>query len=464
MRPTRNANAKLGVMVGCGAVLGVLAAGILRADDWPQWRGPNRDAKVTGFTAPQTWPKELKQQWKTTVGEGDSTPAVVGDKVYAFGKQGGDEVIVCLNANDGKQVWQEKYPQTVNDFTSDRGHSGPRSSPAVAGGKVVTLGAGGVLSCLDADSGKVAWRKDAAKDFSLAYPPFHVASSPLILDGMCIAQLGGRGKGAVFAFDLNSGETKWKWDAEAPTYSSPVLMTVDRTKQIVAVTERSVVGLDAANGKLLWQAALGGGGGRGAGPRGAAGGAAPGTAVTVADEGGRRAGRGGRGGGGGRGMAGGMGGYNAATPIVDGQTVIVAINGHKALKVEKEGDGFVAKELWSIPDITTQFNTPVVKDGLIFGISNQGNLYCLDEKTGAKKWKDENVIGQRGFGSIVDAGSVLVALTPDGQLRVFKPSDKEYAEVAKIKVAETETQAHPVFAGKHLLIKDKDSVIAYTIE
>jgi outer membrane protein assembly factor BamB len=155
---------------------------------------------------------------------------------------------------------------------------------------------------------------------------------------------------------------------------------------------------------------------------------------------------------------------NAATPIVDGQTVIIAINGHKALKIEKEGEAFAAKELWNNPDVTAAFSTPLVRDGAIFGISNRGNIYCLDEKTGTLKWTGQDSLGRMGFGSIVDAGSALIALAPPGELRVVNPSGKEYSEVAKIKVAETETYAHPVLANNRLLIKDKDSVISYSIE
>ena len=345
------------------------------AADWPQWRGPNRDGKVTGFTPPPVWPKEFKQQWKATVGEGDSTPAVVGDKIYVFTKQGEDEVIACLGAADGKPLWQDKYSQNVVDWTGDRPHMGPRSSPAVAGGKVVTLGAGGTLSCLDANSGKVLWRKDSRKDFSLSYPTFHVACSPLIVDEMCIVQLGGQGKGGVFAFDLSNGDVKWIWDAEAPSYASPVLMTVDGTKMIVAVTEKSVVGLDTSSGKLLWQTPVGAPAGRAGGPggpgRAPGGDRGPGGPGDARGPGGPAGGRGP--GGRGRGMGGGMSPMNTATPIVDGQTLIIAINGHKAFKIEKQGDGFAANELWSNADVSDQFNTPIVHDGLIFGISNRGN-------------------------------------------------------------------------------------------
>ena len=180
------------------------ARGVL-ARDWPQWRGPNRDARATDFKAPKTWPKELTQKWKITVGEGVATPALVGDRLYVFSREQGNEITRALNAADGKEIWQDKY-DALGASGPASGFSGPRSSPAVAQGKVVTLGVRGMISCLDAATGKMLWRKD---DFH-AYPMFHPSSSPMIIDGLAIAQLGGQANGALVAYDLTTGAEKWK--------------------------------------------------------------------------------------------------------------------------------------------------------------------------------------------------------------------------------------------------------------
>ena len=250
-------------------ILGCLAsamAGEGRAQDWPQWRGPNRDAKAAEFKAPKTWPKELKQQWKAEVGEGVATPALVGDKLFVFSRQDGNEIIRCLNAADGKELWQDKY-ESLGASGPAGSFSGPRCSPAVASGKVVTLGVRGVISCFDVASGKKLWRKD---DFK-AWPGFHPSSSPIIVDGLCIAQLGGKENGALVAYDLASGEEKWKWSGGSPAYASPVLFTVGGAKLIVAQTEAKLVAVNAATGKLAWEGAAaprGEGGGGGGGARG----------------------------------------------------------------------------------------------------------------------------------------------------------------------------------------------------
>ena len=399
------------------AVAGVLAvsASCALAQDWPQWRGPNRDAKASGFSAPKTWPKELTQKWKVPVGLGDATPALVGNKLYVFARQDDDEVIRCLDAANGKELWQEKYAAQAVSGPSASLHSGPRSSPTVAEGKIVTLGVGGVLSCVDAAKGKMLWRKD---DFSGAWPRFYTASSPIITGGLCIAQLGDESNGGIVAYDLATGNEKWKWTGDGTAYASPVLLTVEGTKMVVTLTPKKIVGIGVTDGKLLWEAPF----------------PAQGRA------------------------------YNAATPIVEGQTVIYAGSGRgtKAVKIEKTADGFAAKELWSNLDNGVQFNTPVLKGGQLYGIWQNGEIFCLDAQSGKTLWSTD--LGGRGFGSIVDAGSVLLALTPKGELTVFAPSDKEYQKLAGYKVADTETYAYPVAAGKGLFVKEKDSLSLWTID
>jgi outer membrane protein assembly factor BamB len=370
---------------------------------------------VTGFAAPATWPAALTQQWKTAVGSGDATPALVGDKLYVFTRQGGDEVALCLNASDGEEVWRDAYAAQAVTGPAAR-HPGPRASPAVADGKVVTHGVAGVVSCLDAATGNLVWRKDP---FPGVVPRFFTAMSPIIVDGMAIAHVGGPGNGAIIAFDLATGDEKWRWADEGPDYGSPALLTVAGTKHLVTLTEKSIVGVGLADGKLLWQLPF---------PVG------------------RRA-------------------YNAATPIVDGQTVIYtgAGRGTRAVKIEKQGDAFAATALWSNPDVAVQFNTPVLSDGLLFGLTDSGHLFCINAQTGQTAWLDATAHG-RGFAAVVAAGPVILALPSTSELIAFKPSGDAYVQLARIKVSDTETYAHPVIAGNRVFVKDQDALTLWTIE
>jgi outer membrane protein assembly factor BamB len=440
----------------------------VQAQDWPGWRGPNRQAKVADFKAPAAWPKELARQWQVTVGEGVATPALVGDRLYVFARQEGQEVTRCLDAATGKELWQERY-DSLGATGPAQGFSGPRSSPVVSQGKVVTLGVRGVLSCRDAATGKLLWRKD---DFQ-AWPNFFVASSPLVVEGLVVAQLGGRDNGALVAYDLVSGAERWRWSGSSPAYASPVILTVGGDKLVFAQTENSQVAVQAADGKVVWEsagagAAEGGGGGPG--------------------------GRGGRGGGGRD--------YKATTPAVDGAMFVLTGRGNKAVKFERSGDGYTARELWSNAEKPAQFASPVLKDGLVFGLSAANEFFCLDAEQGQLLWNASAAGpsadgpgasgveragaqaggrgpggpggpgggggrmggGGGGYGSIVDAGSVLLALTPSAELIVFEPSRENFVARARYKVAESPTHAYPVVSGNRVYIKDREAVSLWSIE
>jgi outer membrane protein assembly factor BamB len=407
MKPT------MGVLAGC---LLLLTTNGLWAQDWPQWRGPNRDNKVTGFTAPATWPKELTQKWKVTVGVGESSPVMVGDKIYVFGRQGGEETTLCLDAATGKELWQDKYAAQAVTGPANR-HPGTRSTPAVAEGKICTLGAAGVVSCLDAATGKVLWRKDTK-----SYPKFFTSYSPIIAEGKCIVYLG-----ALTAFDLASGESKWEWPGGGTPYGSPILMTVDGTKQVVTPSVGVLAGISLADGKPLWEYKL------------------PDTQYQ----------------------------NNFSTPIIDGQTVIYtwAAKGGRgstvALRIEKKGNEFAATEAWKNDVAAHQYHAPVLKDGLLFGVTAQGrNFFCVDAKTGKQLWVDKGT--QRGdCGHILNAGSVMIALTSDSNLVVFEPSNKEYKELAKYKVVDAAgidgAWSCPIIAGNRIYVKDKAGAGSLTL-
>lgn len=418
-----------------GALM-LLAARPASAQDWPQWRGPNRDGHSAGFTAPATWPKELAAKWKETVGEGVATPALVGDRLFVFSRQEGAEVTRCLDAATGKELWSEKYDSLGAEGPAS-GFSGPRASPTVADGKVVTLGVRGVLSCFDAASGKLLWRKD---EFKGAWPRFFASSSPLVAGGLCIAQIGGPGNGGVVAYDLATGTDKWRWTGDAPAYASPVLLTLDGAPYVVAMTDTKIVALGLTDGKPAWE-----------------------TPFAVQGR-----------------------GYNAATPIVDGSTLIYAGSGRglTAVKLEKQGGALNARELWKNPDNSVQFDSPVLKAGYVYGLSAGNDVFCVNAQNGKTAWSTPLTPpaaegagaaatppapgarggrggmrgGGGGFGSIADAGTVLLALTPASELVVFEPNSKAYTEVARIKVAGTPTHAYPVASGKRIFIKDQDSV------
>lgn len=460
---------KIRIVSSCVVLFCVVAA---TAQNWPQYLGENRAGKAS-FTAPKTWPKELTQKWKVTVGDGVATPSLVGDKLFVFSRQEGGEILRCLDAATGKEIWKSEKFDVLPAERPAQDFAGPRCSPTVAEGKIVTLGLRGTLSCHDASDGKLLWRKE---DFKGVLPRFFTSASPVVTDGLCIAVLGGGDRGGVIAYDLKSGEEKWRWDGEGASYASPVLLTADGMKMVIAEMDKKILGLAVKDGKVLWE-----------------------TAFAVQGR-----------------------GYNAATPTVDGSTLIYGGSARPltAVKIAKEGEAFVAKQLWQNAETTLQFNTPVMKDGTLFGLSANNEFFSIS-KDGKTAWTTPaspqaatatnppaaNPLpqatggeptgtntpalargteggpggagrearggpggrggrggGRGGYAQIVDAGSVVLALTPASELVAFQPSEKAYTEVARIKVSNTPTYAYPVVSGKRIFVKDKDDVTLFWVE
>ncbi len=386
----------------------------LFSQDWPQFRGIARDGKVTGFKAPSTWPSELTQQWKVTVGTGDATPVLVGKKLYLHTRQGGDEVVLCLDAATGKELWKNSYAEQAVTGPS-ASHPGPRSTPAVANGKVVTFGTSGMLSCLDASSGKVVWRKENPAH---AIPQFFTGMSPLIVENVCLAHVGTKDKGEILALDLTTGNEKWKWSGDGPAYASPSLMTLSGQKHIIVQTEKNLMALNFADGKVLWQIA------------------APPLQRF----------------------------YNCVSPYIDGNRIYYTGQGSgtKAIEVLKQGDQFITKELWSSAEIGAKWNTPVLVKGFLYGFSDQRRIYCLNASNGQTGWIDG--VTHSDFATISDCGSVLIGFPQTGNIIVFKPDPKAYTEVAKYKVSETPVYSFPVIAGNAIYIKDAESLMMFVIK
>lgn len=388
----------------------------VQAQDWPQWGGTNRDGKVSGFKAPTTWPQQLNQEWKVSVGQGDATPALVKGRLYISSKLGDNEVLQCLDASTGKKIWQsDGYPATVITGPA-ASHPGPRSSPAFADGKVVTVGVAGDIACFDASSGKQLWRNE---EFKGAVPQFFTGMSPVISGGVCYATLGGPQTGYFVAFDLSSGAVKWKTAGEGPSYASPMLLTVDGSKQVIFQSQTKLVSLNMADGKTLWEYATPIGTGR----------------VQI-----------------------------ASSPVVDQNRIYFTglNNGINAIEIKKQGNEFTVNKLWTNPDFSTAYCTPLLKDGFLYAFTNNGRLFCVNAGTGQAGWSDDRAF--QNFGSVVDAGSVIIALSSNSNLVVLKPNGQKMDQVMQTKVSDNTIYAHPVVSGTRIYIKDKDSLISYKVD
>ena len=401
----------LSTLLGCGVSV--------QAADWNQWRGQKRDGHVEGLAAPAKWPSKLAQKWRKEVGIGHASPLIVGEKVFVFSREGENEVIRCLALANGQQVWENHYPAPYEMNPAAQGHGkGPKSTPVYADGRVYTLGISGVLSCLDASSGKVQWRLAFDKQYPKTSPLFGAAMSPIVDNGLLIAHVGGNDKGAMTAFDAKTGRVRWRWTGDGPGYSSPILLTISGVRQLVTQTQQFCVGIAVESGKLLWSVPF----------------------TTPYSQ-------------------------NSVTPVAAGDLIVFGGTQQPtfALRVQKNGAGWKAERVWETREATLYMSTPVASRQRLVGMSERrsGQLFVLDAQTGKMLWTGEGRFGDNA--AVLDAGSVLLALATDGALSVYKQNGTALTRLARYQLSDSPTWASPGLSGNRLLIKDQTSLTLWEI-
>src|SRR5262249_16891518 len=224
--------------------------------DWPSWRGPHGDgiSRETGIL--KTWPEEgLKVLWKAPLGGGYSSVAVAGGKLYTHtARDKKEEIVLCFDAASGKELWRYGYDCDYDKtLLSEQFDHGPRSTPAVDGGRVYTLGATGVLLCLDAANGTKLWELDLPKMVAKRVTPFGYCGSPLVVGERLYVQAGGSKDNSILALNKQNGQVIWQSLNDRLSYSTPVWIEFNGAPQLVCFTSEGVVGVSPADGKALWR-------------------------------------------------------------------------------------------------------------------------------------------------------------------------------------------------------------------
>jgi outer membrane protein assembly factor BamB len=403
------------------ALLLSVPATALFAADWPQWRGPDRDGRSGGATLPSSLPTELRRLWSVEVGEGHSAPVVVGDAVYVFSREGGEEVLRELALGDGSERWRWSVdtPYTRNPAAFFHG-KGPKSTPVVVGDSVCSLGISGRLACLDRETGRVRWQEHFEGRFDRSWPDFGTAMSPAVFGGRLIAHVGGVERGSLSAFDLASGEEVWSWAGDAPAYASPILVELAGVEQIVTFGREHIVSVAAANGELLWQMPF----------------------TTSYDQ-------------------------SSVTPAVYGSSLVLSGLDGGVFAVEAKPDArgnWNVRRLWRNDEVPMYMSSPVVSGDWVFGLTDKrkGQLFCLDARTGDVAWRSEGREGDNA--SLVLAGDRLLVLTTEGELVVAPASPDGFAPEARYTVADSQTWAHLAVVDGRVVVKDKTHVSVWSFE
>jgi outer membrane protein assembly factor BamB len=385
------------------------------SNDWTQWRGASRDGAAPAVSDVNAWPEKLTQRWKVEVGQGYATPLVVGNRIYQFARKGEREVMMAIDADSGKVLWETGHTATFTMMPATKQHGpGPKSTPIFFNGRLYSIGMTGIVTAYDAASGKQLWQKPG----STVVPMFTTHSfSPVIDRGLVVFHLGGHDEGALTAFDANTGDQRWSWKGDGPGYGSPVLADFGGTRQIVTITQGKLVGVDVATGALLWERPF----------------------VSPNNT-------------------------NSNTPVVAGDLLIVSSNGPptSALRVSKQGDKWSVETVWENADVPMRLSDAVVAGDVLFGLStkNSGQYFGVDVKTGKTLWTSDGRQGQHA--AIARAGNLLFSLEDDGELVILQNSRTAFEQLRRYKVSDAATWGQPSYSGNRVFVKDEANLTLWT--
>ena len=377
---------------------------------WPQWRGPNRDgiSKETGLL--KQWPAEGPPLvWKATgAGRGYSSFSISDGKLFTMGLRGDREYVIAFDIATGKEAWATPHGSA---FRNDRG-DGPRGTPTVDGDRIYALGGNGDLSVLEAGTGKIVWTKNVLKQFGGSNITWGISESPLVLGNKVLVNPGGPNASMV-ALNKADGSVIWKSQSDRAGYSSAIPVEVNGATQVVFFTSERAVGLDAKDGRLLWEYAR--------------------PANNVA---------------------------NVATPIAHGNRVFISSDyGTGGGVVEIKPDN-KAQEIWFTKDMRNHHSSSVLIGDYLYGFSS-AILTAIKFDTGEIAWRDRSV----GKGSLVYADGNLYCFSENGVVGLVEATPTGYKEKGRLRIPQDSlpTWTHPVVAGGRLYLRDQDTIYAFDV-
>jgi outer membrane protein assembly factor BamB len=396
------------------AALALSASATTQAlEDWPQWRGPHRDGLSAEKNLLKSWPQDGPPlAWRVGgAGEGYSSFAVAGGRIFTLGARGDREYVVAFDAASGKRLWEVAHGSR---FKNDRG-DGPRSTPTVDGARLYVFGASGDLTSLDAASGKIAWTVNVIRDFGGQNIKWGFSESPLVSGDRIIVSPGGSGS-AIVAVNKANGKLLWKSEGDTAGYSSAVLHEVGGVRQAIVFTGQRALGLNIDNGRVLWSYDR--------------------VANRVA---------------------------NIATPIARGNHVFLSSDygtGAALLELTPSAGAIAAREVYFTRDMRNHHASSVLIGDYLYGFSS-AILTAMKFDTGEVAWRDRSV----GKGSLVFADDRLYLFSERGVAALAEATPTGYREHGRfsLETGSLPTWTHPVVSNGKLFLRDQDTVYAYDV-
>ena len=389
------------------------AATIAFGQDWPQFRGLARNGVYVPQTTIEPFPPSGPELvWDRPIGAGFSAPVVSRGRVVIFHRQGTQEVVEALRAQDGQSIWKFSYETRYrDDFGFD---NGPRATPVIQDGRVYTFGAQGRLHAVDFETGREVWGVDTHVEFGVRKGFFGAASTPLVIDGKVLANIGGSDGAGIVALDAENGETIWKATDHQASYSSPVFAQLDGKPAAVFFTREGLAVVAPSTGEVLYER---------------------------------------------RWRARSHASVNAATPIVAGDYVFLSASYGTGAITMKLCNRKI-EELWSGEGvIDNHYSSCVLHGATLFGFHGRQeygqSLRAVDLETGRLLWSEDKVRP----GSVTRVGDRLLLLLESGELVLAKASRDSFEEISRAQILARETRAFPAVANGRFLARDQDTLV-----
>jgi outer membrane protein assembly factor BamB len=407
------------------------------ADDWPQWRGIDRDGVwhetgvIDSFDSPR-----LPLRWRAEISSGYCGPTVAGGRVYVTDrviKPKQIERVHCFDAKDGTPLWTHAYDCAYRGVEYD---AGPRASVTIDDRRAYSLGTMGHLHCFDAATGKVEWSHDLGVTHKIRMPMWGIAGSPLVEGDLVIVHIGGEPNACLVAFDKKTGTERWRALDDPASYSSPIVIDQAGRRVLVCWTGRRVVGLGPATGKLHWSQEF-----------------TPARFVRA-----------------------------IATPVVDANRLFVSGFFDGSLMMRLDPDQLAVRKAWQrrgpseheSDGLHTNISTCFFDGDHLYGVDSYGELRCLVANTGERVWESLDATPKRRWSNIffVRNGKKVWMFNEDGELIISRVSPKGYEEISRAMLIDPTplglprrrggvVWTHPAFANRHVFARnDKEIVCA----
>ena len=351
---------------------------------WTTFRGPAGDGVYYEQQILTDWPKGGPNVlWRKLIGGGHSSFTIANGLVFTIEQQGANEMISAFNIQDGTVKWTHEYFAKFEEYF---GGVGPRSTPVWNNGRLFSMGAKGHLNCLEAKSGKLLWNNNLINENNVEIPNWGVSGSPFVYQNTVVVVPGGNSDNAIVALDVKTGKKVWSTFNGTQVYSTPVLLNILDSEQLVVPLTDKLISINPANGKLYWSHPW---------------------KIFVNNS-------------------------NISQPVRLSNDIILISAGYgtgaEAFRVIPNGDSMRTLTLWKSKSLKTKFSSPIFWKGHLYGM-NENQLVCLDAKDGFLKWRG----AKYGYGQIIAASDHLIILRDSGDLALVEMNPDRFVEKANFK-------------------------------